>query len=419
MKASKDSPIIYLYFFSIILLMLSSMKVCWLWSIPGRLLLFFAFFTTGITITAKIFRNQDKNPIIVFAYVLIVLTGVIWGIPSSTIGGYISNIFIRPFVIMGVLFLKDEYKHKLFEWFVAILSIILLISIPAWLLYLTGFPFSHDPVYDVGDGYHFMFNYNFFVISYNSIGVITPRFASIFLEPGWIGTICCFVLFGLKFNFKRLATYLCTIGILLSLSLSAVINLVVCGLLWSVLTIRHNSHKLKYFIGTIIIFGSIGLFAVFYNNGDNALNERIMERLAFDEDIGIVGNNRSNETLDNYLEKTLKSSDRWFGIAQQMNSGFAKSKDWYNRSSGIKKQLLTYGIIGVSLLLLFFTLILRKYKCKQSFVFYICFLMASFVRDLWQTDCYMILYIIILSELYSYRKGKSKNIAYYARLPKK
>lgn len=413
-----NSPIINIYFFSIVLAMLKSMKICWLWSLPQPFFVYFAFLMTIVALfSTSIFKlNNKKNTrLILFVYLLMVLVQVFFG-PPSNIFGYLFSLLIHPILLIGVLLLKDEYKIKLFDFFVKIFSFILIVSIPAWILYLMGRPFHQSPLYDVGDGFHYMYSYTFFVISYNSVGAAFPRFASIFLEPGWVGTLCCFVLFGIQFNRKRLATYLCFIGILLSMSLSAFVNLIVCGVLWIVMS---SKHKFVYALSVTAILAGVALFALKYNNGNNALNERIMERLVFDEDLGIAGNNRTNETLDYYLEDMLSSSNRWFGFSNQIDGDFSESNDWYSHASGIKKSLITNGIVGVCLLLAFFTLLLFKYRCKKSFVFYVCFLMASFIRDLWQTDCYIILYITAMAVLYTCSMQESNRLIGVNGAPKK
>ena len=396
-EKSRLYPVTKIFFIFVILLMLKSMGICWFWYIPNQFFVFLAFVSavSNILVTNS-YKRVSKYSSILFLYYIVVIEVVLFGRRLNFLGTLDQMIF-HPIIITGIILLSDEHKISLFEWFVKALSLILLVSIPAWLLYLIGVPFPHGSVYDVGDGFHELYSFGFFVISYNSIGALFPRFASVFYEPGWIGTLCCFTLFGLGFNMKRLATYLCLMGILLSLSLSAIVNLVVCGLFWIVM---NSKHKMIYSVGIVAFIAGIAIFALRYNNGNNALNERILERLVFDEDLGIAGNNRTNVTFDSYLEDMLTSSDRWFGISYQFDSSFTEQNDWYNRSSGITKDLLTYGIIGSLLLLFFYIFILLKFKSKKGFVFFICFIMASFIRALWRNDCYIILYFITIFELY-------------------
>ena len=366
------------------------MNISWLWSIQYFVFVFFAFITTILALSVKIFSfDKDLNKVLL-VYLIVAIISTIRH-PYFSLFIVIQN-FARTSVIIGVIYLKNQYKKALLDWFVNVFTIILLISIPAWLLYLSGLPFTHGPLVDIGDGFHYLYNYKFFIIGELSLG-LTPRFASVFLEPGWVGTMCCFVLFSTQFNRNKLSTYLCLIGLLLSFSLSAIVNLLVCSLMWIIL---NSNHKLLYLSIAFVIVGIFFWFATSYRNGNNVLNETIVERLAFDEDLGIVGNNRTNDLFDSAYEDLLNSSDKWFGIGNEVDADFMYSNDWYNHSSGIRKDILDNGLIGTGLYLLLLFLLLFRYKGKRSFVFMVCFLMASFIRNLWRCDFYLIIYIVSL-----------------------
>lgn len=375
--------------------MLQSMGTSWLWGIPHVVLLYFAFFTTLLTFSTGIYGFNPKSLGILLVYVLITTIKTYFS-PDFGLSVIFVN-FVQTIVIISVILLKDSYKIDLFNWFVKILSFILLITIFAWLLFLAGFSFSHGKYVDLGDGYHYLLDYKFFVVSETVERGSFMRFSSVFVEPGWIGTICCFTIFGMSINFKRIPFWLCLAGLLLSISLSAVVNLLVCGLLWIWQTSKHRLIWLSLFLLTLIGFF---LFAINYKNGDNAINELIVERLVYDEDVGIVGNNRTDDAFDYEYEDVIGGGDKWFGIAYKVDKQFRETNEWYNSSSGIKKEIITNGYIGTGLFLLFLVLLLIHYRSKQSFIFFVCFIMASFIRDMWRSDCYLVLYIVSLCVLF-------------------
>lgn len=391
-----NSTVTHIYYLSLVLLMLKSMMVCWLWSVPEMLLDVFALIFTIITaVSTDIYKFNSKLKriiIIYFAFVCVVR------LSSSTLN--IATLiwsFFRAAIIIGVICLKDEFKRDLFKCFCKTLSVILIISIPAWLLFLAGVPFSSGPAVDLGDGFHYIYNYKFFIVSYGASFHTFPRFASVFLEPGWIGTICCFVLFGLRFNKKEITTYLCLLGLLLSVSLSAIVNLTVCGVLW---ILFNNKHKWLTLSLMFLSLSGIFYFGSSYNNGNNRINELIIDRLVFDEDLGIAGNNRTTEDFENYFKEVMTGPNKWFGINYLLTGEFLETNEWFSRSSGIKKDLIMYGIVGTGLFVLFLFLLFFYYKSKECLVFLVCFLLASFVRNLWHTECYLILFIVIMSYLH-------------------
>lgn len=415
MTKTDNSPIIKIYYVSIILLMLSTLGTSWLRSIPYFLLVFWAFLITVLSVSTKIFHFDTKLSKVFVVYILVTIVGTILS-PYFSLFIILQN-FVHALVIVGVIFLKDCYKIKLFNWFVKTLTLILLITIPAWLLYLAGFRFSRGTYVDVGDGFHFLYDYTFFIISDIGERADYLRFSSVFMEPGWIGTICCFTILGLGFNFKRFPTWLCMFGLLLSMSLSAVVNLLVCAILWIWQTSKHRMGWLCFFVVSLV---SITIFAINYKNGDNAINQLIVERLIFDEDLGIAGNDRTNDEFDSRFETTIAGPDKWFGIGHEVNSEFLETNDWYNHASGIKKEIMDNGYVGTGLFLLLLILLLLRYRSWQSFVFFICFIMASFIRNLWRADSYLVLFIVTLCALCAenINKKEIKKVK-YVRIAKK
>lgn len=385
------------YFF-IVIYALTGFKISWLWGIPYSSLLI----ATAVILylggkTNKMFYYDARLFWPICLYAVVFLLNFFSSLSINLFG--LASLLIKSFIICSVLLLKEPYKEELFGWFIKSISFILFISIPAWILFLLGFKFAHGPVIDIGDGFHYMYDYVFFVTSYDSFS-ISPRFCSVFLEPGWIGTICCFLLFGLQLNIKRIETWLCLAAILLSMSLSAVVNFILCLILWGCLK---NKQKIKYLLFIFSVIGGVAMFATTYNKGNNIINSMIVERLAFDEDLGIAGNNRTNEDFDNEFESMMKSTNRWFGTRHTHDENFSMNNDWYNRSSGIKKELYDNGIIGTGIFMFFLFFIFKRYLDRRCFVFLLCFILASFVRNLWRSDLYLLLYVVSLSTIYGSR----------------
>ena len=391
-----------MYYFFIVLLMLKSMKISWLWSIPNPFFTVLAFlFTCILLISTNAIKFERSQKWIVINYLLVVFLGILFS-PKEGLFSLLIDI-LHYFIILVVILLKEQYKIELFNFVIKTLTIILIITIPAWLLYLVGVPFPHGPVVDIGDDFHFMRDYGLFVRSENSVLFqIIPRFASVFLEPGWIGTICFFSVLGLRFKNNTISVLLCLFAIFLSFSLSAIINLIICV---SILFLMEDKSRVSIIVSLISIFGFIYVTLNFYK-GNDPIKTLVIERLMYDDESIIAGNNRTTEIFNQNYERFTNSSERWFGIRYRIGKSNMMSRDWLNQSSGIRKEIMYYGYIGTGVFLSFLILLFRKYKSKISFVFLIGFLLASFVRNLWRYDYYLIFYIVTMSFLYYDSKGK-------------
>lgn len=224
------------------------------------------------------------------------------------------------------------------------------------------------PIIQKGDiNSYFFFNYIFLLKPVEGLSYASIRFQSIFLEPGYLGTMLSFLLFALKFDFSKKYNYILLIGLLLSLSLAGYITTLIAYIIF--LFIEKKSFKT--FIKTAILLIVIYSCSLSYNDGNNYINITIIERLKLNDDKGITGNNRTGEATDFYYDQAIENGAIILGLGpervNQINGGAADSAgfDENIRGAGYKVYFVTYGIFSAFLFFLFYYY-LGKSICKRN-----------------------------------------------------
>lgn len=180
-----------------------------------------------------------------------------------------------------------------------------------------------------------------------------PRFSSVFLEPGHLGTAATLLLSTQFGKWKKWYNIVLLVALLLTFSLAAyVIYVVVIFLkLWV---------QRKQFIGKLIMMvafiSTIVVGSFFYNNGENLLHDLILIRLEV-EDGEMAGNNRVTEDFDTDFEKLCESSAVIFGKKRE-NPEFG--------NSGYKVFIYENGIVGTVLMLIFYIASLGKIRDRRA-----------------------------------------------------
>lgn len=299
----------------------------------------------------------------------------------------------------SVILLSIEEKKLLLKVISYVLVLVLLFSIPAWLLFVAGINLPHSDVIFHPDGAHEYYDYYFFRLNAKNediFDMILPRFSSMFLEPGQLATPCAFIFFlnGAKFNWRNLPFL---VAIILSFSLVAF------GLLfWSLLSriIVASKHKVLLIISGLVLFGGTAFYFTQFEDDDNPLNMFVFSRLEYDEDKGIAGNNRTSSFFDRKFNSIMQTSDKYLGIHNRLT----QSSDWTYNCSGYKKFIVHRGIVGFMTFMLFILLLFLFNKSKESFLFLILLITAFFVRDLLQSPLWLYIAIIGFSMLGNGRK---------------
>ena len=217
----------------------------------------------------------------------------------------------------------------------------LIISILFFFLHFIG---VNLPNVSVERGNYSYTNFFFFLLDDRELwNILIPRFNSVFLEPGHMGTTIIMLLATQIGKWKKWYNVVLFVALLMSFSLAAYCLGVM--LLFLRLWMLRRKIVLKV-LGLVSFLGIIVGGSFVYNDGDNMLNNLIVMRLEVsDTGDDFKGNNRVSEDFEKEFESFLGSSDVLFG--REMNYEI-----WGN--SGYRVYIYDYGMAGFALFLVFY-----------------------------------------------------------------
>ena len=267
------------------------------------------------------------------------------------------------------------------------------VAVPCFVLHLAGFPFpSSQAVF--GENLYSFTNYYFFMVDNRTLYEIIPRFSSIFLEPGHLGTATIMLLLTQMGQWKRWYNVVLWVTTLMTFSLAAYVFAVAMLILNSWVQRRKILAKL---LAVVCVIVSIGVGSIYYKDGDNMLYTLIMARLEIDERTGeMAGNNRVTEGFEKEFDSYMSSSDVWFGREMPKND---------SGNSGYRVFIYENGICALLLVMLLYVLMYRGTRDTRAVVAAWCIVVLAFyVRGypLWYSNlipCMMAGYRIYKSDL--------------------
>jgi hypothetical protein len=253
-------------------------------------------------------------------------------------------------------------------------------------LFLTGVQLPYSVV-NFNNGQYWYNNYYFFLYDLNPYFVI-PRFSGIFLEPGHLGMITSLLLYANHFNLRRKEVLVLLVATIFTFSLAAYILLIISISIFLFL----KSKKPVLYIALWFVFLIIGNnFFTKLNNGDNIVNNLIIERLQFDNG-NLSGDNRFSGSMDSYFEGFLKSDDVYTGIGTTKYELLN-----LEANAGYKVFLVQQGIIGTSLLLFLYLSLVFTSKSKESAFFLLIYILSFSQRAYALWACELLIFITAVS----------------------
>ena len=301
-------------------------------------------------------------------------------IQGKTINAYIVNFFFIA-TFFTLFRVKFEELRRFCNLLAKGMGGFLVVSMFFFLLYLMGFPLpGRDASYV--DLYSFT-NYYFFLIDDRGMFTIIPRFQSIFVEPGHLGTMTALLLFTQIGKWKKWYNISLLIATLISFSLAAY------GILVPILFLgqwmRGNNIVKKAFL-SIMVLAVITVGSFYYNNGDNLLHNLIMVRLEVN-DGELAGDNRVTDDFKADYESLLQSSD--------VLTGRERNKEEFG-NSGYRVFIYDYGLIGLFLLFSFYIVAMYNPRHLKSFVSVLVVALLNFIirGNIMQYSIFITLYYI-------------------------
>ena len=237
--------------------------------------------------------------------------------------------------------IDKEIAEKSFTKICKVFAGFLIISILFFFLHFIG---VNLPNVSVERGNYSYTNFFFFLLDDRELwNILIPRFNSVFLEPGHMGTTIIMLLATQIGKWKKWYNVVLFVALLMSFSLAAYCLGVM--LLFLRLWMLRRKIVLKV-LGLVSFLGIIVGGSFVYNDGDNMLNNLIVMRLEVsDTGDDFKGNNRVSEDFEKEFESFLGSSDVLFGREMDYEG-------WGN--SGYRVYIYDYGMAGFALFLVFY-----------------------------------------------------------------
>ena len=320
----------------------ASIHVMYFWMIEA----YCSFVTMPLFIMSVLLSRSSRTPIFIRTdFLLPTLLSLIVQYYHS----FVNAQNIVPFIISTAslcmfycMFRIDkEIAEKSLTKICKVFAGFLIISILFFFLHFIG---VNLPNMSAERGNYSYTNFFFFLLDDRELwNILIPRFNSVFLEPGHMGTTIIMLLATQIGKWRKWYNVVLFVALLMSFSLAAYCLGVM--LLFLRLWMLRRKIVLKI-LGLLSFLGIIVGGSFVYNDGDNMLNNLIVMRLEVsDTGDDFKGNNRVSEDFEKEFESFLGSSDVLFGREMDYEG-------WGN--SGYRVYIYDYGMAGFALFLVFY-----------------------------------------------------------------
>lgn len=309
--------------------------------------------------------NRKDSLAAVFCYALISFYMIISG--SQNINAYITNCF-SIMAVFVLLKCDTALLNRVVTVVAKAFALLLIPSIAGFVMYLMGFGLPHSNAV-FGENLYSFSNYYLFMVDDRFLMTLIPRFQSVFLEPGHLGSATAVLLMTQLGRWKKWWNVTLLVASVISFSLASYALLIALAFL-SLWVQRKN--LMKKMVVVAVAIGAVAACAMFYNGGDNLVNNLILARLEVDDRTGeMVGNNRVDEGFEKEYDKFITTSDAFFGRDM---SKIPKGSG----NSGYRVFIYQNGLVGLLLVILFYGVSFRAYGDIRYLLTGICISLLIF-----------------------------------------
>lgn len=354
----------------------------WLFWYTGAI---FSFLFITILFLFFIYKQRFKVTYSKVGY--IVLSFFVFIIIPFINGGSISGSSVLYLLLIILLYNSfEEEKTKVLDYLTNILSVIILISLPLWIIHTYVVPFPLYNQLDLsafkGNDFTVMNNYIFFVTPEQ--GLSRYRFYSVFDEPGVLGTLSSFVLFGNRYNFRSKKNIIIFVGALMTFSF-AFILLTLLGVFWQ--TRKSFSKILKY-----IVFLSLSALILFYFLKDEpSFQNSVISRVTniFDPETF----SRTESSFNKQYEAFVNSTSVIWGKGEYATKQIGGAASY-------KIFIFQYGFVGLFMILSIYWSLIKRHTF-EALGCLLLFCASFYQRPLLFTAWQLILFACITSKILS------------------
>lgn len=359
-----------LFCIGILLGIVGSLQTVFMWRFSNTYSILAAF---PIILSIYIARNSNETIYnrtdYIWPLAIYVLLQVLINIISQTnINSYI-NLFFNTICFYALFCLDMKLLKKLSKILCMIVAVYLSISIMVLFLYIIGVPLPSQDIAHPTLEYTYV-KYPFLLVDDRQFLVFIPRFNSVCLEPGHLGTFCSFLLLTQFGNWRKWYNIILLTATLLTFSLAAYVLMTIILFVgaWG-----QRKRILPSIITIVAIISTSVVGSLYYNDGDNLINTLILNRLEVQDDGNISGNNRVTDEFQAEFDKYIQSSYIFFGRANSRNFGFG--------NAGYKVFLYDYGLICTLLVFIMYYISIAHSDDRRAKIgFFIVFIASFWVR---------------------------------------
>lgn len=359
-------------YFLVLLLFLLSMNIWIGWEERGYKLQLLIGVLALITIWSGHIKLSCTK-VNVLTFILVVVGHFFFGYQLSI---FIVFFFLPYFIIIC---LNDRDKVHLLQYITKWYGYLMVPSLIVYILVSTvglphfGYQQANDSSWALDSGYGVCKNYIFYMQS--AFGDYTERFNGPFLEPGHLGMISALLIFVNQFDFSRKGMWFILAGLIFSLSLAGYVLLVLGFIIYMFYRGKIGG---KYLLLTLLLFLGIYTFGMYYNGGDNIIYEKILSRLEYDKDKGIVGNNRVFGLIEVYYAALWNDTDTMlWGYPKETMQWLFESG---SRGAGYMLSICSYGLIGTIISVLFYLVYAAMSKNKRFALCCLLFILLIYLQ---------------------------------------
>lgn len=324
----------------------------------------YLYCTDGKTIFLKGITKK-KLPILFISFCFLFIAPLIYGFRLSTVFIFLTYI---------LLFRIDTSDLSLsFHILTNVIAVIILISLPFWFIHVFVYELPTFGILDISEmkGAAYVLNNHILFLTYDGLDFF--RFYSVFDEPGVLGTLAAFILFGNKYNFRKWQNVVILLGGIFTYSMAFYVLSLVGYVYYSI-------HSLKKFVKSFIAILILS-FIVFVLLKDNlAFSLSIVERF---QDFGLDRiNNRTGDAINQHFDDMFLTPSIFLGEGASFLS--ANGEDI---GASYKLFIIEYGLLGtLSLFLMYYSLIKQKTRevLFLLFFFSLSFLQRPYAFTSWQ-----------------------------------
>lgn len=284
-------------------------------------------------------RNKDLLCLLIIAYLFLSM------MRGAHVGGTIINL---SFAFLP--FMKMDFLLKVYEKFRIIIIGFFTVSMVSYITVLFGLQTSSELIDPLNDLKQLQYAKFFFLVLPSTLDGF-GRYCSVFDEPGVVGTLAGLMMCVAGFNFKKKGNFIILLNGLLSLSLFFY-------LISAIFLLYRLPGKYKI----LFVLGVVALYVLTIDN--EILKIAIWDRLSFNEDGSLSGDNRNTEDFIAVWDRAKYDIQILFGYGEK----YVRN---YTESASIQLFILRDGLLFV---LMYFAVYLlyakRIMKSNRDFVLF-------------------------------------------------